>query len=203
MSKLLKRSNEGRNNSYHISQIKASIDSLIATHTSDDDAHHTPGVSAAQYLIDEHVGSSNKGVQTCIFEGEAAAGQSDWEIGANYRNFIAGGSDTLTFGITLPIEKIVNGTTYYLRTDAIIFALEDADANDFITQTLLFTYNGTAQTLDVNDVTNYTTIAEHTVTYGPIDHTLDERLIVQLVCTTTTSRELEIAYIRIRYYYDT
>lgn len=42
MSKLLKRSNEGRNNSYHISQIKTSIDSLIATHTAIATAHHTP-----------------------------------------------------------------------------------------------------------------------------------------------------------------
>ena len=40
MSKLLKRETLREDNSHHISQIKTSTDSLIATHTADEDAHH-------------------------------------------------------------------------------------------------------------------------------------------------------------------
>lgn len=40
MSKILKKDLLREDNSYQISQMKASIDSLIATHAADDDAHH-------------------------------------------------------------------------------------------------------------------------------------------------------------------
>ena len=42
MSKLLKKNKLPEDNSYHISQMKASTDSLIATHTAIATAHHTP-----------------------------------------------------------------------------------------------------------------------------------------------------------------
>lgn len=52
MSKLLKRNPRSEENSEHISQQKASIDSLIATHTTDVDAHHTPGGHGDYNVVD-------------------------------------------------------------------------------------------------------------------------------------------------------
>ena len=161
------------------------------------------GASQAQILVNENVGVGNKKYDTLLLEGENTQTTIKWEISNAYRNYIVG-NNYLTFGIHLPLSKVLFGTTYYLHIDRIRFGLDDADADDKVGSVNIGYWSDyTTFATHNSDATGWTTIAEHDVDFAVLDCNGKKRVHVMLYNNCATSRELEISYVRIRYYYDT
>lgn len=155
-----------------------------------------------QYLIDHIVGEGNKVYRTLKEEAELTQTTIKYEASAAYRNFIPANS-YLTFGIDLPLTKTVNGITYDLHIDRIRFGLDDADANDKVASLTIYKWTDyTTAVIAMTDATGWTTIDEHDVDFADVDLAGVKRSHILVFFNTTTSRELEFSYIRIRYWYD-
>lgn len=201
MSKLLRKQKDmlPEENSFHISQMKASIDSLIATHTGVATAHHAAGVSQATYDADNAFGAANKRWKNCIFAGDATSFAAVTVFQA-VRNV---GATNINPTYEIPLPVVINGKNLVITQ--IKLGLIDADGNNFVDVLYLQAVNNADPPVASNLITDGTNrIAAGIYTYDIADQTIGgsyEKTMVYMNCINATQNLLDIGYVQVEYYY--
>lgn len=151
--------------------------------------------------VTERIGAANRGYIQGIYEGCDIDG---YAVVTQEIKTVLARAGYLLWGLPLDLEKTVLGTTYYLHIDRIRIGQSDADANDYISQTLLGVYNSAlAVTWLVNDTTNLTTVGEIDVDFTAVSCEGYRRAFLDLYCSTANPSDWGNVYMLVRYYYDT
>lgn len=140
---------------------------------------------------------------------------------AKWKNaiYFATSKDTLmqkgTIGITnidgtdhniyynVPLET--SRGSYKLYISEIEMGIRDADANDYISRIRLVGIDDNSNMTEVVDQDNggsgWTTIDEHNLTFTAVDMSSYKGIVLRLGAVVTTKAELEIYYLRVKFYY--
>ena len=99
------------------------------------------------------------------------------------------------------LSTVLNSLKLYISGTSL--QLTDADANDFVTSTLVWGYNdGTGALLD-NDGTNKQAKGTFDNTFGAVDCSGYDSVLVQCVVTATDADAFEMMSCAVQAYYDT
>ena len=193
MSKIIKNEKMDEVNSNHLSQMKASIDSLIATHTADDDAHHT----IPNYDADLMIGVANHEYVPCILEGCGATTYQVW-VPAGIRNV---GNVNATWVFKLPLPTNRGGLKLYVNASKIDIRI--ADANDYVNTVDVIGQDYDSQDVLDTEPANRTAQGTYPSTFAAVDCSSYANIILRCACVNDSVSDLQFRDASIRCYYDT
>ncbi len=142
------------------------------------------------------IGSANARRVQCIYEITSQPGKAKMQsqgsianIDATYQYFCYG----------IPLDETRG--SYSLYISEIQVNVVTADATDFVTNTFLQAYNGASASNLVNNETDRTSAGTYTVSFTAENCSAYEKVVVNLKLTCATAAEIEIAGVKVKYYY--